>query len=202
MRSSSAADEHPVALGAFPLHFLARAAGGICLGTKPPLAPTGTISVFLTFCAFIRPRISVRKSSRRSDQRSPPRATLPMRRCTPSTRGEYTQISNIGRGFGSSGSAFGSSLSDRYDFGRAVRAALVVVGAQRRARITRAERAQDAVVVRAGDLLERLVDVAREGARSCDARVAGFSVGVEARLRRSRRVAPRSSGCRASTDSM
>src|SRR6185437_2630950 len=61
---------------------------GSRLGTKPPLAPTGTITVFLTFCAFIRPRTSVRKSSRRSDQRMPPRATCPMRRCTPSTRGE------------------------------------------------------------------------------------------------------------------
>ena len=57
-------------------------------GTKPPLAPTGTITAFFTFCALTRPRISVRKSSGRSDQRMPPRATLPKRRCTPSTRGE------------------------------------------------------------------------------------------------------------------
>ena len=34
-------------------------AGG-CLSTKPPFAPTGTITAFLTICAFIRPRISVR----------------------------------------------------------------------------------------------------------------------------------------------
>ena len=61
------------------------AAGGGRLTTKPPLAPTGTITAFLTICAFIRPRTSVRKSSRRSDQRRPPRATLPPRRCTPST---------------------------------------------------------------------------------------------------------------------
>ena len=33
------------------------------LTTKPPLAPTGTINAFLTICAFIRPRTSVRKSS-------------------------------------------------------------------------------------------------------------------------------------------
>src|SRR3954465_7862195 len=52
-------------------------AGGGRLTTKPPFEPTGTIRAFLTICAFIRPRISVRKSSRRSDQRSPPRATLP-----------------------------------------------------------------------------------------------------------------------------
>ena len=59
-----------------------------CFGTKPPLAPTGTMTAFLTCCAFTRPRISVRNSSGRSDQRMPPRATGPKRRCTPSTRGE------------------------------------------------------------------------------------------------------------------
>ena len=56
-----------------------RAAAGR-LGTKPPLAPTGTITAFLTCCALTRPRISVRKSCGRSDQRNPPRATLPKRR--------------------------------------------------------------------------------------------------------------------------
>ena len=61
---------------------------GISLGTKPPLAPTGTMTAFLTCCAFTSPRISVRKSCGRSDQRMPPRATLPKRMCTPSTRGE------------------------------------------------------------------------------------------------------------------
>ena len=42
--------------------------------------PTGTMTTFFSRCAFIRPRISVRKSSRRSDQRMPPRATGPARR--------------------------------------------------------------------------------------------------------------------------
>ena len=36
-----------------------RSAGG-CLSTNPPFAPVGTITAFLTICAFIRPRISVR----------------------------------------------------------------------------------------------------------------------------------------------
>ena len=31
-----------------------------CAATKPPLAPTGTITAFLTVCAFIRPSTSVR----------------------------------------------------------------------------------------------------------------------------------------------
>src|SRR6266567_158739 len=84
------------------------------LTTKPPFAPTGTITAFFTACALTRPRISVRKSSRRSDHRRPPRATAPKRRCTPSTFGEYTQISYLGRGAGSSGSRCGSSLTDRY----------------------------------------------------------------------------------------
>ncbi len=60
----------------------------------------------------------MRKSSRRSDQRSPPRATGPNRRCTPSKRGAYTKISYRGRGAGSSGIARGSSLNATYDFGR------------------------------------------------------------------------------------
>ena len=79
-------------------------------GTKPPFAPVGTITVFLTTCAFMRPSTSVLKSSRLSDQRSPPRATAPPRRCTPSTSGEYTKISNFGRGSGISGTRDGSSL--------------------------------------------------------------------------------------------
>ena len=36
-----------------------RSAGG-CFSTKPPFEPTGTMTAFLTICAFIRPRISVR----------------------------------------------------------------------------------------------------------------------------------------------
>ncbi len=81
--------------------------------TKPPFAPTGTITAFFTACALTRPRISVRKSSRRSDQRRPPRATEPNRRCTPSTHGEYTKISNCGRGSGSPGISLGSSFNAR-----------------------------------------------------------------------------------------
>ncbi|MDQ3775502.1 MAG: hypothetical protein M3461_14705 [Pseudomonadota bacterium] len=38
----------------------------------------------------MRPSTSVRKSSRRSDQRIPPRATWPPRRCTASTSAEHT----------------------------------------------------------------------------------------------------------------
>ena len=77
------------------------------LGARP-----GTMTAFLTVCAFISPRTSVRKSSRRSDQRRPPRATGPPRRCTPSTRGEYTKISNTGAAAGRSGTCAGSSLND------------------------------------------------------------------------------------------
>jgi hypothetical protein len=87
--------------------------GGGFLTTKPPFEPTGTITTFFTICAFISPSTSVRKSSRRSDQRRPPRATRPPRRCTPSTRGEYTQISNIGFGSGRPGTFAGLNLNDR-----------------------------------------------------------------------------------------
>ena len=61
---------------------------GAFFNTNPPLEPTGTITVFLTIWALTRPSTSVRKSSGRSDQRRPPRATLPPRRWMPSKRGE------------------------------------------------------------------------------------------------------------------
>ena len=64
---------------------IARGAGRFT--TKPPLAPVGTITAFFTIWAFMSPSTSVRKSSRRSLQRMPPRATGPPRRCTPSTSG-------------------------------------------------------------------------------------------------------------------
>jgi hypothetical protein len=72
------------------------------------------MTAFLTFWAFMSPSTSVRKSSRRSLHRMPPRATGPARRCTPSTRGEYTQISYMGRGSGRSRTLAGSSLNERY----------------------------------------------------------------------------------------
>ena len=71
------------------------------------------MTAFLTSCALTRPSTSVRKSSSRSDQRSPPRATRPKRRCTASSRGEWTKISNLGRGEVSPGTLPGSSLSTR-----------------------------------------------------------------------------------------
>jgi hypothetical protein len=68
---------------------------------------------FFTICALTNPSTSVRKSSRRSLQRMPPRAMRPLRRCTPSTRGEHTQISNIGRGSGRSGTLPVSNFNAR-----------------------------------------------------------------------------------------
>ena len=65
-------DEHPVA-GACPRPGWPRgrprgrrSVAGSCLGRSRPWRPTGTITAFLTCCAFTRPSISVRKSSRRS----------------------------------------------------------------------------------------------------------------------------------------
>ena len=88
--------------------------GGGFLTTKPPLEPTGTMTAFFTICALTSPSTSVRKSSRRSLQRRPPRATRPNRRCTPDTRGEVTKISNIGRGSGMPGTSRGSILKDSH----------------------------------------------------------------------------------------
>ena len=66
-----ARQEGPIAGDGFLLHGLPPAFGRGFLEHEAPFAPTGTISAFLTIWAFIRPRTSVRKSSRRSDQRMP-----------------------------------------------------------------------------------------------------------------------------------
>ena len=132
------------------------AGSGSCLATKPPLAPTGTMTAFLTICALTRPRTSVRKSSRRSDQRRPPRATAPKRRCTPSTRGRVDEDLELRpRAPAGRGPPCGSSLSDE-----------VRLAARRRRRAgsswcaaspgsTPRKDAQDPVVVEAGHVVER-----------------------------------------------
>jgi len=140
---------------------------GARLSTKPPFAPTGTITAFFTACAFTRPSTSVRKSSRRSDQRRPPRATGPNRRCTPSNRGEYTKISNRGRGAGRYGTSRGSSFHREVRHRPAGRVTDEVVRAQ--GRVDQGQQAaQDAVRVEAGDLVDQLGDLDRQrlGARA------------------------------------
>src|SRR5690606_367253 len=64
-----------------------------------------------------RDPISVRKSSRRSDQRRPPRATGPKRRCVPSTYGAQTKISRKGLGRGRSASSWAAILIEMWAFG-------------------------------------------------------------------------------------
>ncbi len=71
-------DEQPIAVD--DLGTRGVGIGSRRLTTKPPLAPVGTITAFLTICAFISPSTSVRKSSRRSLHRNPPRAIGPPRR--------------------------------------------------------------------------------------------------------------------------
>ena len=89
----------------------------------------------------------------------PPRATLPARRCTPSTRGEYTKISNIGRGSGRSGIALGSSFNATHGGGLpAPSASLEPVRAQRREHEVQ-QAAQDAVLVERGDRVELGADL-------------------------------------------
>ena len=73
--------------------------------TKPPFAPTGTINPFLSCCVRISPSTSTRRSSVRSLQRSPPRATGPPRRWMPCSSAECTKISRHGRGGAISGPA-------------------------------------------------------------------------------------------------
>ena len=135
-------------------------AGGAFFSTNPPFDPTGTMTVFFTFCALTRPSTSVRKSSGLSDQRSPPRATLPPRRWMPSKRGEYTQISNSGRGLGKPGTCAESSLklrklrrlanaSSPSEWPTPVRQKLVRKVARISARNWRSTRSSDRLVTRA-----------------------------------------------------
>ncbi len=87
----------------------------------------------------------------------PPRATLPKRRCTPSTRGEYTKISYSG--FGSGNKLDPAALEfDRDGVLRmAVFPDLIEIGAER-GRHQRAELAQDAVLVETVDGLQHFLD--------------------------------------------
>ena len=154
----------------------ARSAGG-CLTTKPPFEPIGTMTAFLTTCAFIRPRISVRKSSRRSDQRMPPRATLPARRCTPSIHGARDENLDQRARQRQQVELGAVEFHREIGFRRAV-LGLEEIGAQRMAH-QRQERAQDAVVVEAGDLVESGFDLGRDalGRGRAVARARGRSAG-------------------------
>ena len=100
MSSSAPMKTSYAACPAAPHASRSTAGSGSRLGKKPPLAPVGTMSAFFTIWALTSPSTSVRKSSRRSDQRRPPRATEPNRRWTPSTTGECTHDSSAGRGLG------------------------------------------------------------------------------------------------------
>jgi hypothetical protein len=88
-------------------------ARGLARGTNAPFAPVGTMIAFFIVCVRISPRTSVRKSSGRSERRSPPRATRPARRCRPSTIGARTYVSNIGRGSVRNGTSAARSFSTR-----------------------------------------------------------------------------------------
>src|ERR1043165_2440756 len=106
---------------------------------------------FFTIWVFMRPRTSVRKSSWRSLQRMPPRATLPPRRWMPPSLPEWTEISYIGRGGGMPPPLAAVHL-DRED---GARRTLVVVRAQGGADQV-VEGAQDLVVHEADHRLQRL----------------------------------------------
>ena len=114
------------------------------------------MTAFLTSWARTRPSTSVRKSCARSDQRMPPRAIGPKRRCTPPTRGEYTQISRKGRGCGAASTALLSSLKAASSAAAGL-FRLIEVGAH--GGIDQVEDlAQDAVLIQARHAGERALD--------------------------------------------
>ena len=87
----------------------------------------------------------------------PPRAIGPKRRCTPSTRGEYTQISRNGRGCGAASTALLSSLKASVAGSRPDALRLVEVGAHGGFDQVQ-DLAQDAVLVEARHAGERALD--------------------------------------------
>ena len=113
------------------------------------------MTVFFTICALTSPSTSVRKSSRRSDQRRPPRATAPKRRWEPSTRGAVDEDLEARARLGQVGDGRRLELEGDVGVHLAVGRALEEVGAQRRPD-QRAVGAQDAVVVEADDVVEGL----------------------------------------------
>src|SRR5215831_17462580 len=132
-----------------------RAAGGR-FTTKPPFEPTGTMTAFFTVCAFMSPRISVRKSSLRSDQRMPPRATLPARICTPSTRGLDVDLVERARQREQIDLARGDLYRERR-LRCASREALVITSTYALQHEGQ-KAAQDTIFVEALDRLERVID--------------------------------------------
>ena len=75
-------------------------------------APGDRVTLHMHFNRGILRSLEPKKLDVQMLHRNPPRATAPKRRCTPSTRGEYTKISNRGRGSGRSGIASGCSLKE------------------------------------------------------------------------------------------
>ena len=109
---------------------------------------------FFTSCALTRPSTSVRKSSGRSDQRRPPRATAAepqVHRLEPRRVGEDLVLRPRR---GHHGHPLGRELEHQVRRGVAVVGALVVVGPQGGVD-QRQVGAQDAVVVEADHLVER-----------------------------------------------
>ena len=168
-------------------HFLRTRRPGVDLTINPPLAPTGTMIAFLTVCVFIRSRISVRKSSGRSLQRIPPRATLPARRWHPCIRGLSTWISYSGATSGRSSDL--RALEFQHDIGNRMAQRLEVVGAHRRLG-HRQHAPRDAVVVdvvhrgqRLGDRPLASAPIRRGVSRSGCIRATKKSTNWRARLR-------------------
>ena len=106
----------------------------------------------------------MRKSSRRSDQRIPPRATLPPRRWTPSTRGRVDEDLEERPRLGQIRDQVGVELQRQVRLGLPALVGLEVVRAQDGAHDAE-EAAQDPVLVQARDAVDRRRELAGERAR-------------------------------------
>ena len=173
-----AADENAVALGALALHVLARGANGHQLRHESALGADrhdqGVLDVLRlheteNFGAEILAPVGPAQAAARDLAHAQVHA-FDARRVHPDLvhRARLWQL----------GQQLRVELEREVRLGQAVRAALIVVGAQR-GHDHRTERAQDAVVVGAGDFLERFVDVRGKGCNLRRSRCR-FQVGIEA----------------------
>ena len=128
------------------------------------------MTAFFTCCAFTRPSTSVRKSSRRSDQRRPPRATGPKRKMHPLHARRPDEDFAVGFGGGQVVQLARRHLERDVGLGLPVLAGLVIVGPLHRLHQKR-EAAQHPVGVKAFHRLQGLDDLGEDRVRLFGAEV-------------------------------
>jgi hypothetical protein len=144
------------------------------------LAPTGTIRAFLTICAFRSPRISVRKSSWRSDHRRPAARDEPAAQVDALHPRRVDEDLAVRARRRDHGDLRRVELERQVRLGPAVGVALEEVRAQHPAHHGQ-EGPQDAVLVQAPHGLDGGLDVLLERLGGRRPRLAAGGAGIQAR---------------------